>query len=628
MILAVARGAHLVALLSLFGTLIVAALIRPAVLADASADAGRLLDRKLALLLQGSGVGILLTGLAWLSVQAADMAGATTVSETLTAMPIALLDTQFGEALLVRMVLVLVAMALARQFGRDRRIAFALVPAAIAVVAQSWMGHPAAAGDNVLLAASMLHLLAAGAWLGALVPLYWVVKATPGQGAARAATRFSWIGQVSVLTLAVTAFVQGWSLIGDEAGMAGTEYGRLATLKLVLFGVLFLFAVVNRFKLSPMLEGTDAARANHHLTTSIVIETGVGLLVVLAAGWLATLTPAAHEQPLWPFPLRPNKALLADPDVRNAFIEAAVLLLIAVCLAGRAALFRRWRWPILALMAGLIWYSNKVIDDAPFLDPILIEASPVSYYQSPTGFTSDSVAQGAHLFAENCVPCHGVDGRGDGPAAAGLPVPPANLALEHVWGHSDGEMFWWLTKGIEVRGHGIVMPAFGEVLSDDDRWALIDYIHAHLAGATMAGKGLWTVPAAAPSVAAVCSDGMEFDLKERRGSFVRVIALGPNDVGPPPSNEVVVLLTTKRVETPGCVAEGDVIWDAYAVMAHVAPDQLAGTQFLIDPSGWVRWSVGPQDAAAWSNPAELRKTIAVIASHPLAAGGGGGHHHH
>jgi putative copper export protein len=317
MILAVARGAHLVALLSLFGTLIVAALIRPAVLADASsdagrlladasADAGRLLDRKLALLLQGSGVGILLTGLAWLSVQAADMAGATTVSETLTAMPIALLDTQFGEALLVRMVLVLVAMALARQFGRDRRIAFALVPAAIAVVAQSWMGHPAAAGDNVLLAASMLHLLAAGAWLGALVPLYWVVKATPGQGAARAATRFSWIGQVSVLTLAVTAFVQGWSLIGDEAGMAGTEYGRLATLKLVLFGVLFLFAVVNRFKLSPMLEGADAARANHHLTTSIVIETGVGLLVVLAAGWLATLTPAAHEQPLWPFPLRPN----------------------------------------------------------------------------------------------------------------------------------------------------------------------------------------------------------------------------------------------------------------------------------------------------------------------------------
>ena len=94
------------------------------------------------------------------------------------------------------------------------------------------------------------------------MPLLLVVQATPGPGAARAAARFSWVGQLAVVVLAVTAWLQGVPLIGSEAGLLGTFYGRIATFKLVLFGVLFLIAVVNRFKLSPALEGADAARAN------------------------------------------------------------------------------------------------------------------------------------------------------------------------------------------------------------------------------------------------------------------------------------------------------------------------------------------------------------------------------
>lgn len=626
--LAVARGAHLVALLSFFGILVVAALVRPAALRDAPPATKHLLDMRLSLLFLSSGVATLVTGGVWLFVQAADMAGAVSIEETLHAMPIALFETQFGEALLVRLVSVLVAMGSARHLTSYRRTNLALVPAVIAVVAQSWMGHPGAAGDPVLLGASMLHLLAAGAWLGGLVPLYWVVKITPGAGAARAAIRFSWIGQSAVLTLTVTALVQSWSLIGNEAGMAGTEYGRLALFKLVLFSVLFLFAVVNRFKLGPMLEGSNAARANRHLTTSIAIETVLGLLVVLAAGWLATLTPAVHQQPDWPFSLRPNRALLADTDVRNAFIEASILLLVALGLAGRAALFRRWRWPVLALGVALGWYSNKVIGDAPFLDPILIDANAASYYQSPTGFSVDSIAQGAHLFAEHCVACHGVDGRGDGVAAAGLAVKPAHLAQEHVWSHSDGELFWWLTNGIPDAQHGTLMPAFGGVLSDDDRWALIDFIHAHLAGVTMAGKGLWTVPVVAPSLTVVCDDGKAFDPRDLHGRFARIVALGPNDAGPAKSDVPVVLLSKRRVEIPGCIAEGDATWAAYAVLAHVSPDRLAGTQFLIDRSGLVRWSLAPSEAGIWATATGLQGAVDEIGRHELGAAGGASHHHH
>lgn len=626
-----ARGVHLAALLSLFGTLVVAGLVVPATQRVATAETVSLLRDQMYRLLRVSAIATLISGLLWLAVQAADMAGAGSIGATLAATPTALFGTQFGRTLLLRLLLVIVVSLLAGHLGSRRRIALAILVCGGAVVAQSWMGHPAATGDPVLLGASMLHLLAAGAWLGALVPLFLLVRAMPGAGAARAAERFSWIGQLAVLTLAATAMVQGWLLIGNEAGLIGTGYGRLAVFKLVAFGVLLLCAAINRFKLTPILAGTDAARAQRHLLASIGIEVGLGLLVVLAAGWLATLTPGAHDAPLWPFALRPNKALLSDTDVRNAFILAAILLLVALALAGRAALFRRWRWPVLAVMLGLGWYANKVIDEAPFLDPMFIKAYPTSYYQSPSGFAAIAIDHGAGLYAANCAPCHGAQGRGDGPAAAGLAVRPANLTQDHVWGHADGELFWWLTTGIEDPRHGMLMPPFEAVLSEDDRWAVIDFIHAQLAGTTMAENGHWSVPVAAPALAAVCQDGRDMDLRALRGKFVRLIAVGANaQPGADPGATAIPVIQLARPgsELAGCVAEGDAIWSAYALLAHVAPEQLAGTQFLVDPDGWLRWVFAPEQAAALAMPGALQRALDEIAAHPLAAGARAGHQHH
>lgn len=39
----------------------------------------------------------------------------------------------------------------------------------------------------------------------------------------------------------------------------------------------------------------------------------------------------------------------------------------------------------------------------------------------------DTPPSGAMLFADQCVACHGADARGNGPAAAGLPVAPPDL---------------------------------------------------------------------------------------------------------------------------------------------------------------------------------------------------------
>jgi mono/diheme cytochrome c family protein len=81
--------------------------------------------------------------------------------------------------------------------------------------------------------------------------------------------------------------------------------------------------------------------------------------------------------------------------------------------------------------------------------------------------------RGKDLYSQNCLPCHGPSGMGDGPAALTLNPRPANLQVHVVPGvHSDAQLFEWISNGYP----GTAMPAFGERLSDVQRWDLVNYI--------------------------------------------------------------------------------------------------------------------------------------------------------
>lgn len=113
-----------------------------------------------------------------------------------------------------------------------------------------------------------------------------------------------------------------------------------------------------------------------------------------------------------------------------------------------------------------------------FLAPPMEPAYSASLYAPAEPYSAASVARGNVLYMENCVSCHGLSGHGDGPAAAGLRIRPANLTEPHLFAHSPADLFRWVSRG---RANG-AMPGFAAALPPGQRWDVINFIRARAAG--------------------------------------------------------------------------------------------------------------------------------------------------
>jgi high-affinity iron transporter len=84
-------------------------------------------------------------------------------------------------------------------------------------------------------------------------------------------------------------------------------------------------------------------------------------------------------------------------------------------------------------------------------------------------------AIGHRLYAQNCSSCHGIVGAGDGPAGQGSdPKPPPIGVVKETADLTPTLAFNVITVGVR----GTTMPAFGSVLSPQDRWNIVNYIYA------------------------------------------------------------------------------------------------------------------------------------------------------
>jgi mono/diheme cytochrome c family protein len=92
--------------------------------------------------------------------------------------------------------------------------------------------------------------------------------------------------------------------------------------------------------------------------------------------------------------------------------------------------------------------------------------------RNPIPATQASIAAGERLYRQHCQACHGVAGAGDGPAAAMLRPRPSDLRVHMAAGHTDGQLFYWISEGFP----GTAMPAFRGTLSEQERWHVLNFL--------------------------------------------------------------------------------------------------------------------------------------------------------
>jgi putative copper export protein/mono/diheme cytochrome c family protein len=643
------RAVHLASLVLLAGSLSFTAFVFDPALGkrDDGIDAAALRQR-LALLVWASLALGVISGLFWLILEARSMSGkplADVFAQGL--LGTVLTRTRFGHdwelrGFLAAPLVLCLVLALRRRRSNIAagalRVSLTLSAAELAMIAgaghaiadAAWLGRLHLVGDG-------LHLLAAGAWLGALLPLVMLLahcgKDDRWLAVTRSATtRFSLLGIASVSVLLATGIVNSWFLVDGTPSLLGTTYGQLLLGKIALFIAMVTIAAINRLRLTPRLLSTIApGAALRALRRNALAETVLGLGVLLLVGALGTTPPALHARTEWPLPFRLDIAALPpDPSLNRTAVLCGVGIGLGLALLLLAFARRRGRWLFASIGLALIVGFGSVP-----VSWMLVEAHPTTYYRSPVPSTTTSIVRGERAYVEQCAVCHGLDGRGSGPAARGLGTPPADLTAGHLLGHSEGDLFWWISHG-----RGEVMPGFADALSDGQRWDVVNFIRARASAVVPLALTTEVTPAVAPMVPDFTFEegGHQQTLREATGkgpvllifyrlpgSLARLHQLAAAEAELRAAG-LRLLALANGIEAPADLEGGPPVADfvassdpdtasAYALFAGVG--DVTHCEYLIDRAGFLRarWKAG--SATGLLDPGRLMAQLNRLAQLPM-----------
>jgi putative copper resistance protein D len=398
------------------------------------------------------------------------------------------LQTRYGRVALLRLALLLMlllpALVLAKaRWPRSTRAGVAAVfgLATLVAAAGPLAGH--AAGEDLaswLMPVQILHAVAVSAWIGGLPAWIGLVLAVgPDACAARRAytavalNRFSRLATACVLVIVASGVAIGAGFVDSQGDLLGTRYGLLICAKVTVLGGILLVANHMRRTFLPAVTTTPDAHARYGAAARwVALELALATVVLGLASLLSQTNPAAHEQPYWLLPFR--FALDATWPVWPTPLWVAGGAMLAALsafwlMANRRRISALQRAAVVA--AGLLGIGAA-------LWPLTVPAFPDTYRRSTVPYLTVSIFAGMQHFQQNCTACHGPGGLGDGPAAKGLPKPPANLSEPHTALHTAGDMYWWLTHGIAPSG----MPGFADVLGDEARWDVINFLRVFSQG--------------------------------------------------------------------------------------------------------------------------------------------------
>ncbi len=265
--------------------------------------------------LLAAAVAALLSGVLWFVFSVANMSGTLAYVADREVLWTVLNETTFGRVWTARMLLAIIVLGVvSRRFASTsgpqpdwiRASLTGALLASLAGVGHSEIEEGVAGVIHVTSDAA--HLLAAGAWLGGLLPLGLILAHYGRETDTARATdldevllRFSGMGYVAVATLIGSGLLNSWFLIGSVSSLIATPYGQLLLVKLVLFAGMLALAVSNRFWIVPSLTKAPADDPNAstawtaRLRNHVLGEQFLGLMVLLIVSVLGTMRPAIGQ---------------------------------------------------------------------------------------------------------------------------------------------------------------------------------------------------------------------------------------------------------------------------------------------------------------------------------------------
>nr|WP_314565648.1 copper homeostasis membrane protein CopD [uncultured Pseudomonas sp.] len=277
-LLVLCRFVHFIVVLLMFG----ACAFRPWLL---GAEPQPALDRQLERITRGLAWLGLFSGVAWLLLITASMAGNWDAALQPATLHLVLGKTFFGQVwvwhLLLNLLLVIV---LIKPWPRLRLPLTALLLATLAPV-----GHGAmldGLSGQLLILNQVVHLVCVGAWLGGLLLLVLILRQPQGVALAPVLRRFSGVGYGLVAGLLVTGLINVRVLTGQLwPTPLFNGFALILLIKVMLvFGMLAL-ALLNRLRLERCEQRLDTLKA------SVMLEWLLGVSAVAAVSLLGTLPP-------------------------------------------------------------------------------------------------------------------------------------------------------------------------------------------------------------------------------------------------------------------------------------------------------------------------------------------------
>jgi copper resistance protein D len=221
------------------------------------------------------------------------------------------LETSFGGVWLLRLAVSTALFAVALCYAVKARLSRSSVRSRDAVLLSlsglvlltfAGGGHAGAvSGSQNAFAATVwegLHLLAAGAWIGGLLPLLHSMGVADGHdgtvaSAVRLLRSFSLMGQLTVGTLILGGFATLIVLMGawhvTVQVLTASNYGQALIVKHALIAAMLVIAGVNRFVLLQRLEA-GTARVSQ-MRRAILLECALAVLVIAAGVTLSQSPP-------------------------------------------------------------------------------------------------------------------------------------------------------------------------------------------------------------------------------------------------------------------------------------------------------------------------------------------------